>query len=204
MKRCEGNMCRPVSLCTNTRGLVHASSTLKGQGQRRLITLKRSKGSITQQHNPSPTNLCLTIDCYTAPMFTVLTVLALPHYDTHVTERQSPNCHTWYLGQWQWHCLKYCRKRRKNVYWKVSWDLVFFGWPVRLRETLWDFEILWHFLRLVILSDTWDFLRLRWDFVILLCIYKESDILSFLAIPLSPSVPLHAAPLDLYFDLSYF
>ena len=68
-------MRRPVSLCTNTQGPVHASGTLKGQGQRRLITLKRSKGSITQQHNPSLTNLHPTIDYYIAPMSIVLEVL---------------------------------------------------------------------------------------------------------------------------------
>jgi hypothetical protein len=61
-------MCRPVRLCTNTQGPVHASSTLKGQGQRRLITLK-------DQREASQSNLYPTIDYYLARMFTVSHVL---------------------------------------------------------------------------------------------------------------------------------
>jgi hypothetical protein len=61
-------MCRSVRLCTNTQGPVHASSTLKGQGQRRLITLKRSKGSITTTQSI----LYPTIDYYLARMSIVV------------------------------------------------------------------------------------------------------------------------------------
>ena len=49
---------------------------------------------------------------------------------------------------------------RKNVYWKVSWDLEFFGWLVRLHDTSWDFETFWYFL---ILFDTLRFHETLWD-----------------------------------------
>ena len=61
-------MCKSVCLCTNKQGPVRASSTLKGQGQRQLVTLD---GSVTTTQS----NLYPTINDFVTRMFGVLDAL---------------------------------------------------------------------------------------------------------------------------------
>ena len=65
-------MCRSVRLCTNTQGPVHESSTLKGQGQKQLVTLKKIK---RKHHTTTQSNLYPTIDDFIVRMLGVLDVL---------------------------------------------------------------------------------------------------------------------------------